>query len=118
MSAVSPSSPITLSARQFEVLVREAEALFNAARLDDAEALYELAAQSAAPDSTVLLRLATIMLATGRLDRAQQLLAQMRRDFPLDQWTPMLEGDLAMARLDPGRAVSLYREALERMPGQ
>jgi glycosyltransferase involved in cell wall biosynthesis len=104
------------SAPPLATLVRDAEALHKAERFAEAMALFEIAAQLYPPDSTVLIRLAALSTRMGQLDKAQDYLDVLRQRFPNFQWTSMVEGDLAMARLDYNRAIALYREAMNRMP--
>ncbi|WP_417726882.1 glycosyltransferase [Roseovarius sp.] len=108
-----PQSPPRL-----ETLVLEADELYQAQRYAEAVELYEAAMQHHPPHRTVLIRLAGIALRMGHLDQAQDYLQHLRRTFPEFQWTPMVEGDLAMARLEFGRAIELFREAQTRMPDQ
>ncbi|MGK8235128.1 glycosyltransferase [Roseovarius sp. MS2] len=104
------------SAPRLATLVQDAEALFKAERFVEAMAVFDTAAQLHPPHSTVLIRLAGLSTRMGQLDKAQAYLSVLRERFPDFQWTPMVEGDLAMARLDYARAIALYREAQTRMP--
>lgn len=112
------SRPAGLTAREIADLIKQANTHFQVNQLSDAEKVYEHLAASTVPNRTVMLRLADIALKTGRLDRSQQFLTELRSHFPSEQWLPMLEGDLAMARFELDAAISSYREALRRMPGQ
>ncbi|MBS4010822.1 MAG: glycosyltransferase [Roseovarius sp.] len=106
------------SAPRLETLVQDAEVFHKADRFAEAMAVYEIASKHYPPNRTVLIRLAGLSVRMGQLDKAQEYLGDMRRYFPDFQWTPMVEGDLAVARFDYTKAIAHYREALGRMPDQ
>lgn len=98
-------------------ILRRAEVVFQAGKFDEATGLYQKALRQFGANQTILIRLADMHVKAGELDLAAEHIAELRRDFPAFPWTPMIEAELATARLDYDRAIALYREALAKMPG-
>lgn len=98
-------------------VLRKAEMLFQAGKYDDATRLYQTAMQEFGVNQTILIRLADMRVKTGALDLAADHIAELRRTYPAFPWTPMIEAELATARMNYEHAISLYREALAKMPG-
>lgn len=98
-------------------IMRLAGEVFEAGKFDEAMRVYTAALQQFGANQTTLIRLADLYVKAGDLNRAAEHIATLRQDFPTFPWTPMIEADLSCARLDYEKAITLYREALTRMPG-
>lgn len=100
-----------------ETLLVQGASLFEAGRLSEAAEVYATAVSLHGFSAPALIRLADISLKQGGFQDAEAHLSRLRRESPDFEWTPLIEGELAMALGQFARAADLFAEAATRMPG-
>jgi hypothetical protein len=95
-----------------DLLMREADHLFEDDRLEQAAFMYESARIRFPYSPQLLSRLVQVNLRLGRHDCAQTHLETLREHVPEYPLLAVLEGDLALAQCDLDAATFSYRQAI------